>query len=89
MTDTGPVEHDDDIDDIDFAERLTITEAADALHVTRRTLYRYIRSGKLAGFRHGGHTYVARRQIREYFARLEAEGDAKRLRSARSARRAS
>lgn len=84
MTDTDPVEH-----DIDPVEHLTLSDAAAALRVTRRTLYRYMHNGKLAGFRHGGRTYIARRQITEYFARLEAEGDARRLRSARSARRAS
>lgn len=73
--------------DIDPAEHLTVRQAAAVLHVTPRTLYRYMAKGMLAGLKHGGRTYVSRRQIGEYFARLEAEGDAIRLRSARSSRR--
>lgn len=67
---------------------LTITEAAEALGVTRRTTYRYIRKGQLAALRHAGKTFVSREQIGEYFARQVAKGDYERARLEKMARAA-
>lgn len=41
----------------DMAELLTITEAAKKMHVSRETIYAWIRSGKVKPFRTPGGTY--------------------------------
>lgn len=69
---------------LDPEKHLTINEAAKALGVSRRTVYRYISEGKLAAFKHAGRNYVDARQIDDYFARLLAPAD--KARAARAKR---
>lgn len=60
---------------LDPEKYLTIDEAAKALMVSRRTVYRYIAEGKLATFKHAGRNYVEAGQIDDYFARLLGPAD--------------
>lgn len=66
----------------------SIDEAAGDLGVHRRTLYRYIRRGLIASFKHGGRTFIHRKEIDAYFKRLQMEGDKARSAAERRARKA-
>jgi excisionase family DNA binding protein len=69
-------------------DHLTIHEATGVLGVHRRTLYRYIKRGLIASFKHAGRTYINRSEIDAYFARLQMEGDKYRAAAERRARKA-
>jgi excisionase family DNA binding protein len=63
---------------------LNVKATAEALSVSRATVWRLIRDGRLAAFHHGGKVWVDRAEIDDYFARLRADG-AKLARARRSA----
>lgn len=67
-------------------DRLDINAAAAVLGVHRRTVFRYIREGRLAAFKHAGRAYVARSEIDAYFTRLQMEGDRQRVKHELKAR---
>lgn len=48
--------------------------AAEALSVSRATVNRLIRDGRLAAFHHGGRVWVDQAEIDDYFARLRFDG---------------
>ena len=72
---------------LDPEQHLTINQTAEALGVSRRTVYRYISEGLLACFKHAGRNYVHRQQIEEYFTRLLGHGDVARVERAKRHRR--
>lgn len=72
---------------LDPEKHLTIDQTADALGVSRRTVYRYISNGTLACFKHAGRNYVGADQIEEYFDRLLGTGDIARVDRAKRHRR--
>jgi excisionase family DNA binding protein len=51
---------------------LTLTEAADILHVSTRTLQRMIRSGELPAFKVGGQWRVRETQLRQWVESRES-----------------
>lgn len=69
-------------------EHLSIDGAAGVLGVHRRTLYRYIRRGLIASFKHGGRTFIHAREIEAYFKRLQMDADKARNAAERRARKA-
>lgn len=71
---------------LDPEKYLTINETAEALGVSRRTVYRYIGEGRLAAFKHAGRNYVEVGQIDDYFARLLAPADKARAERAKQNR---
>lgn len=66
----------------------SIDEAAGDLGVHRRTLYRYIRNGLIASFKHAGRTYIHVDEIAAYFKRRQMEGDKSRAAAERRSRKA-
>lgn len=71
---------------LDPEKHLTIDQTADALGISRRTVYRYINAGLLACFKHAGRNYVSSEQIDEYFSRLLGNGDILRVERAKRGR---
>lgn len=69
-------------------DHLSIEQAAGDLGVHRRTLYRYIKRGLIASFKHGGRTFIHRKEIDAYFARRQMEGDKLRNAAERRTRKA-
>lgn len=55
--------------------RLTVAEAARALHMSRAKTYRRIADGSLRAHRDGGQTFVSRSALVAYIAALEAAGE--------------
>ena len=68
-------------------DHLSIEEAAGVLGVHRRTLYRYIDRGLIARFKHGGRSYITRKEIDAYFARLQMASDKQRASAERRSRK--
>lgn len=71
---------------LDPEKHLTIDQTAEALGVSRRTVYRYISDGLLGCFKHAGRNYVHAEQIEEYFDRLLGNGDVARVQRAKRSR---
>lgn len=69
-------------------DHLSIEETTGVLGVHRRTLYRYIKRGLIASFKHGGRTFIHRKEIDAYFARRRMEGDKARNAAEKRARKA-
>lgn len=53
---------------------LTLTEAAELLHVSTRTVQRLIRHGELPAFKVGGQWRVREAQLREWIENRELHG---------------
>ncbi len=51
---------------------LTVDDAAAELYVSRATVYRMIRDGKLAAIEHGGKSWVERTELGDYIARARS-----------------
>jgi excisionase family DNA binding protein len=45
----------------------TVDEISEKLHVSRRTLYTYVKTGRLKAQKFGSVTYVSEDALREYF----------------------
>jgi excisionase family DNA binding protein len=66
---------------------LPLTDAARVLKISRATLFRYLRQGRLASIEHGGRRFIERAEIQDYFARRSAEGRKQRHERARRTQR--
>lgn len=66
---------------------LPADEAAAVLGIARRTLNRYARLGRIAVVHHGGHAYVSRDAIKDYFSRQDREANQRRAAAEKRARR--
>lgn len=71
----------------DAEELLTYAEAAEALRVSRATLFRMVSEGRLAAIKHANRSYIERREIADYFDRLRAEAVKARAARARATTR--
>lgn len=69
-----------------LAGKLTVPEAALALGVSERTLWRLIYDGKLAALPHGRRAWIERNEIDDYFARQRAEASKLREQRAKAKR---
>lgn len=54
---------------------LTSKQVAEKFQVTPRTVSRWVRSGKLPGYRVGGHRRYRREDVEALAERIETEGD--------------
>ena len=66
---------------------LPLADAARVLKISRATLFRYLRQGRIASIEHGGRRFIERSEIQDYFARRSAEGRKQRHERARRTQR--
>jgi excisionase family DNA binding protein len=66
---------------------LPLADAARVLKISRATLFRYLRQGRIASIEHGGRRFIERAEIEDYFARCRADGRKQRNERARRAER--
>lgn len=55
-------------------QAMKVTEAAAVMGISRETVYKYIRAGLIAGYKHGGTTWITLAEINDYYVRKEHEG---------------
>lgn len=65
---------------------LTVDDAAAELYVSRATVYRMIRDGKLAAIEHGGKSWVERTELDDYITRVRSAAAKRRTEHAKRQR---
>lgn len=70
-----------------MTERHPIDTAAALLHVSRRTLERWIADGRIAALKIGHRTLIEQPELDDFYARARAEAARKRFNRAKAARK--